>query len=212
MGSPQEQHISSDILQKEIQVQSEKEAEAILEQAEREAQQILNNAQKEADSIKADMIRKAEAQAESIRKKILSGVRLDVKKENLRTREELLLKIFEQVKEKIEAFRQTKAYREYLKELVVEGVTAIDAERIRVLSGDVEKKLLSEATVKQVIGEIQKRTGRKTSLSVADQSLPEGGVVLISEDERMLFDNRFSARMQRIQSQMRLEAMKRVMG
>jgi vacuolar-type H+-ATPase subunit E/Vma4 len=83
---------------------------------------------------------------------------------------------------------------------------------MRVLSGATEKKLLSEATVKQIIGEIQKRTGRKTKLSVADQSLPEGGVVLISEDERMLFDNRFSARMQRMQSQMRLEAMKRVMG
>jgi vacuolar-type H+-ATPase subunit E/Vma4 len=158
------------------------------------------------------MIRKAEAQAEGIRKKILSGVRLDVKKQNLRTREELLSKIFEQVKEKIEAFRQTKAYKGYLKELVIEGVMAIDAERMRVLPGNVEKKLLSEATVKQIIGEIQKRTGRKMKLSVADQPLPEGGVVLISEDERMLFDNRFSARMQRMQSQMRLEAMKRVMG
>ena len=199
-------------MQKEIQAQSEKEAETILGQAEREAQQILNNAQKEADSIKADMIRKAEAQAEGIRKKILSGVRLDVKKQNLRIREELLSKIFEQVKEKIETLRQTKAYEGYLKELVIEGVMAIDAERMRVLPGNVEKKLLSEATVKQIIGEIQKRTGRKTKLSVVDQPLPEGGVVLISEDERMLFDNRFSARMQRMQSQMRLEAMKRVMG
>ena len=212
MESPQEQQASSDILQKEIQAQSEKEAGAILEQAQREAQQILNNARKEADGIKADMIKKAETQAESIRRKILSGVRLDVKKQNLRTREELLSKIFEQVKEKIEAFRQTEAYKDYLKELVIEGATAIDAERMRVLSGTTEKKLLSEATVKQIIGEIQKRTGRKTKLSIADQALPEGGVVMVSDDERMLFDNRFSARMQRMQSQMRLEAMKRVMG
>jgi V/A-type H+-transporting ATPase subunit E len=212
MESMEEQRSSSVILQKEIESQSTKEAEEILEQAEREAHRITDNARREAEKIRTEMLRKAEVQAESIRRKILSSVHLEVKNQALRTREELLTKIFQDVMKKLDTFRRTEGYDEYLKKFIVEGILAFDTDKIRVLPGDVEKKRLNDAMVAQIKKDVKKQTGRTISLSIADQVLPEGGVVMVSADERMLFDNRFSTRIRRLENTLRLEAIKRVMG
>ena len=211
MESMAGQRSSSGILQKEIESQSTREAEEILGQAEREANRILENARRDAEKIRAEMLRKAEVQAEGIRRKILSSVHLEVKNQALRTREDLLTKIFQEVMKKLDAFRRTMGYDEYLKKLVIEGVLALDTDKIRILTGDIEKKRLSDATLAQIKREVKKQTGRAVSLSVADQVLPESGVVMVSADERMLFDNRFYTRMRRLQNVLRLEAIKRVM-
>jgi len=212
MESMAEQRSSSGILQKEIESQSTKEAEEILGQAEREARRILENARKEAEKIRAEILRKAEVQAEGIRRKILSSVHLEMKNQALRAQEELLSRIFRDVIKKLDAFRQTKGYGEYLKKFVIEGILALDTDKIRILSGDVEKKCLNNAMVTQIKKDVKKQTGRTVSLTVAEQVLPESGVVMVSADERILFDNRFSTRMRRLRNTLRLEAIKRVMG
>jgi V/A-type H+-transporting ATPase subunit E len=212
MESMAEQRSSSGILQKEIESQSTREAEEILGQAEREAHRILENARREAEKIRAETLRKAEVQAEGIRRKILSSVHLEVKNQALRTREELLSKIFQDVVKKLDALRQKKGYDEYLKKFIIEGILALDTDKIRILSGDVEKKRLNDAMIAQIKKDVKKQTGRTVLFTVADQVLPESGVVIVSADERMLFDNRFSTRMRRLENTLRLEAIKRVMG
>lgn len=212
MKSREEQHSSSDILRREIQDQSQKEAAEIVGQAEREAKGILDRARAEGEKVRAELLKKAETQADAVRKRILSGVHLDVKRQNLRTREELISRLFQAVEERLNRFRKTKAYIDSLKKLVIEGVLALDAGTIRILSGNVERKLLTKKLLSEVKKEVHQRTGREVKLMRSDQVLQEGGVVLVSSDDRMLFDNRFSARMQRMQHQMRLEVVKRVMG
>ena len=212
MKSMEEQHSSSDILRREIQDQSQKESAELVEQAEREAKQILDRARSEAEKDRADILKKAETKADAVRKRILSGVHLDVKRQNLRTREEMISRLFQAVEERLNRFRKTKAYAASLKKLVIEGVLALDAKSIRILSGNVERKLLTEKMLSEVKKEVHHHTGREVKLVRSDQVLPEGGVVLVSSDERMLFDHRFSARMRRIQNEMRLEVVKRVMG
>ena len=211
MSSMEDQHASSGILQKEIRSQSEKEVSTILERAEKEAQKILDDARSDAESIRSDHLRKAEARAEGIRKRILSGVHLEVKRQTLRTREELLSKIFSGVEAKMNALRKTKAYGNIVKKWVIEGILALETEMVRVLPGDVEKEFLTKEVLTQAEKEIQERTGRKVTITVAERILPDAGVVVVSSDERMLFDNRFSTRIQRRKNEMRLEAVNRVM-
>jgi len=212
MCSTENENTSSDVLQKEIQNQSQREAEMILSQADKEAKQILDAARSEAERIRGDIIGKAENQAATIRKKILSGVHLEVKRQTLRVREELLAKIFNGVEERLHAFRKTEGYTDYLQKLVIEGILALDTDTIQILSGDVEKKLLShEGVITKIENNVRERIGRKIKLNLSKRVLPEGGVVLVSSDERMLFDNRFPARMKRMKNEMRLEAVKRVM-
>ncbi len=212
MKSKEEQHSSSVVLRKEIQDQSEAEAAALLEQAEKEAQRIFDEARAEAEKIKADILKKAEIQAEGVRKKVLSSVRLEVKRQTLRTREALVLEIFSGVAEKIEAFRKTKGYLPVLKNLVMEGVLALDADMVHVLAGDVERKLLTKKIFSEVEKGIRQRRKKKVKLEFSGRTIPDAGVILMSSDGRTQFDNRFSTRMGRMQDAMRLVVAKRVVG
>jgi len=209
MKSKEEQHSSSVVLRKEIQDQSEAEAAALLEQAEKEAQRILDEARAEAEKIKADILKKAEIQAEGVRKRILSSVRLEVKRQALRTREAFVLKIFSSVEEKLEAFRKTKGYLSVLKNLVVEGVLALEADVVHVLPGEVERKLLTKKIFSEVEKEIRQRKKKKVKLEFSGRTIPDAGVILMSSDGRTQFDNRFSTRMERMENAMRLMVVKR---
>jgi vacuolar-type H+-ATPase subunit E/Vma4 len=97
-----------------------------------------------------------------------------------------------------------------LEGLIVEGVSALEGDEFRIEGGKREHELWTKAAISRVVKRIEEKTNRKVSLSVGKDVLSEGGVVVVSSDERMLFDNRFSARMERMEDAMRLEVMRRV--
>ena len=89
---------SSDVLRREIREQSEAEAASLVEGAEKEAQRIVSGAETEAGKVRAEILKKAEVQAEGIRRRVLSGVHLEIKRQTLRAREEMLAEILNSVK------------------------------------------------------------------------------------------------------------------
>jgi V/A-type H+-transporting ATPase subunit E len=204
-----EESTPSKILQEEIREQSEAEASAILEQAEIEAKRIVGEAESEARKIQSDLIKKAEAQAEGIRKRILSSVHLEIKKQNLRAREEMLLKLFQIVQEKLEHFRKSQEYGSFLEAMIVEGVLALGVEDIHVIAGDSERKLLSKQFLSRIVQHFEKE-GKKINLVLSDEKIDQGGVIVTSADGRTRLDNRFSARIRRNQDAMRLLAIKKI--
>jgi vacuolar-type H+-ATPase subunit E/Vma4 len=203
------QHSSSKILRQEIIESSKTEETEILERAQKDKELILKEARAKAEKIKFDILKKAEAQAENIQRKILSGVHLETKKQTLRIREEILTKIFQTVKAELEKFRQDKSYFTFLKNLIIEGASALEGETIKIILGDIEKGLLSKAVLLTIEKEIGDKD-REVKFSISDQRLQEGGVILMSIDERIKYDNSFSARIKRIEDKMRLVVMKEV--
>ena len=200
----------AEVLRKEIRDQSEQEASGILEQAEKEVGRVIAEARADGAKTEKAVLKKAESQADAVRKRILSGVHLEVKRQELRAREEIVKRILSTVGEKLEAFRGTKAYPPVLERLVVEGVTALDGDAFRIEGGRVEKELLTKTVISGIREKIEKATNREVSLSVGKDVIEEGGLVITSSDGRMHFDNRFSARMERTEIQMRLEIAKRM--
>lgn len=204
-----EKSAPSKILQEEIREQSEAEAAVILEQAEKEAGRIIGDAESEARKIRSDLIKKAETRADGIRKRILSSVHLEIKKQNLKAREEMLSKLFLLVQEKLEQFRKSPDYGSFLETAVIEGALALGFKNLCVLAGEIERKLLSKPSLDRIVKQLNQE-GRKVNLSLSDEKIDEGGVIVTSEDGRARFDNRFSARIRRNLDEMRLLAIKKI--
>jgi vacuolar-type H+-ATPase subunit E/Vma4 len=200
---------SSEVLCREIQTQSESEATSILEEAQKDVEKIRQQAAQDAEKERGKILADAQNHAEASRKKMLSSVHLEVKKQTLKNREAILSRIFEEVRKKLEDFRGQADYAEFLKACAIEGALAVESEAIQVVCGKTEKKILSAA----VLAAIQKtlaKEGRACRLALADGADEEGGVLVQSSDGRMRFDNRFSARIKRMEHRLRLEAMKAV--
>lgn len=194
-----ESNAPSEILLSEIQSQSQTEADAVLEQARKEADELLNKARKNADKTYQELIQKAEVQAANIKKRILSSVHLEVKKQNLRARETMIQKVLDEIWKEIDLFRQKKDYASVLKEMILEGVSALDGNEMIVMPGDAERKLITTQMIDEIESQVQ---GLKLKLSDADIS--EAGLVVETSDGRTRFDNRFSARIRRHQETLRL--------
>jgi V/A-type H+-transporting ATPase subunit E len=194
---------SSDILQQEIREQSQKEAESILEQAEKDARSILDKAGREAESIYSEIIKKAKEQAEGIRKRILSGVHLEIKNQQLRNRETIISELFQKLKDKFDLVRESKAYGDILEKFITEGVYALQETDFRIVPGKLEQKWLTPEFLHQIEKDGSSALGRPVKLHLSPETISEAGVIIESGDGRVRFDNRFSARMQRMQGTMR---------
>jgi len=203
----EEQKTSSDVLRKEILEQSKAEAKSILDQAEQEKAKALSEAKASAEQVKTETLRKVQLQADAARKRVLSGVHLEVKKQTLQVREDAVRKISGMVREKLDAFRKAKEYGPFLRKLVMEGVLALDSGNLTVVPGDVERPLLTGNFLNGIADEA-KKLGKTVQLTLSKNTLPEGGVILESADGRTRFDNSFSARSQRYDDAMRMVAAK----
>jgi len=196
---------SSEVLRREIEEQSQSEAAGILEQADKDIQALIGQAQAEADRIRKDILDKAEKQAEQIRKRILSGVHLEIKKQHLRNREILLDEIVQDVRKELNAFRSKPDYEDVLIQFVLEGVRAIEGDEMILICGSEESKHLK--SIQQVI---HRTTGRSIQMRIEKHDSEDGGVLLLSADRRIRYDNRFSARMKRMEQTIRLDVMKTI--
>ena len=205
----EQEHASADALRHEILERSKSDAKAVLDESQADAARVRAEAKAEADKYQAEVLKKAAVQAEAVRKRILSGVHLEVKKQHLQVMEETLSKIFKAVKDRLETFRKDKAYGAFLERLTLEGIEALDSAEISVIPGELERPLLGGDKLAGIEKEAEKRK-RKVRLSLSDQTLAEGGVVLVSADGRTRFDNSFSARIRRYQDDLRMTAMKQL--
>jgi V/A-type H+-transporting ATPase subunit E len=203
----EEQKPASEVLRREIARQSKLEAQSVIDQAEKEKAAVLARAEAEAEKIRMETLRKVQAQADVMRKRIFSGAHLEAKKQELRVREEAVQKMFAMVRDKLDAFRKSKEYGSFLKGLVVEGALALDAQDIVITAGDVERPLLTKETLAAAAAELEK-SGKRVRLSLSKETLSEGGLMLSSADGRTRFDDTFTARMRRYQDDMRMVAAK----
>ena len=201
---------SSKILQKEILEQSEKEASAILEQAEKEKNRILQEAREEADKITARTMKKAESEADTVRRRILSGVHLEIKQKSLQQREVLISRIMERVENKLDDLRKSKKYLPFLENMILEGLIALDVQKVEIQAGDVEKKILKQQVITSIQKKYKKQCGKDVTLTVRNEILSEAGLIIEDDKRRVKFDNRFTARIQRMQNDLRFIILKKL--
>lgn len=206
----QNDNASSDALLQVIEEQSQKEAESILEQAEKDAKTVLEKADGEAESIRSEILRKSRMQVEGIRKRILSGVHLEIKKQQLQNRELIITGLLKKVEEKFQSLRATDSYGDILRFWIGEGIHALQEADLCLVPGELERKWLTSEFLAQIVD--KSGLDRSVSLKLSRKTLIEGGIIIESEDGRMRFDNRFQARMRRMQETMRQFINKQLSG
>ncbi|MFO7889232.1 MAG: V-type ATP synthase subunit E family protein [bacterium] len=201
-----------DLLISEIKKQSRKEIKEIKEQAEKERQETISKARKEGEKIRSEMMSEAEQKCDDLKKKILSGVHLEIKKKNLDNQEKLIFWFNAEVRKRLDRFRSSDQYKQILKEWIIEGISAIDKKDLIITVGEVEKKFTDKKYLQQAIDFIKDKQGKNLTCRVSDEILNEGGVIITDLDEKISFDNSFSARMQRKQDEIRLLIVEKFIG
>ena len=181
------------------------EAEKIIEDAEQQVAEKRKYAEKKIESILNDANEKAEEQVEIIKKKMLSGVELEVKRLSMRIQDSIIQDILKRVETRLDALIGNEDYKSVLMDWIAEAAIGLDAESAHVNTTEKERAMIDEALLSKASEKIHELTGKHVTLTLSGEPpLKSQGIVLTAVDGRTAFNNQVRTRMQRCQRDIRM--------
>lgn len=187
-----------------IEADAKAEQAKIVQDAHDQAKEKKVYAQKKVESILQDARDKAAVQAEALKRKITSGVDLEIKRRTLQVQNIIVQDIQSQVMDALKAKIKTPQYVQTLEAWIVEAAVGLGAESAQVNASTPERKLIKKALLDSAMARIEAKTGEAVTLTLSrDKALDEQGVILTAEDGRTAFNNQVTTRLLRNQRQIK---------
>ena len=190
--------------------------EKILDDAELEAQRILENAatiaeaeiaraNKEAQQIQREILAQAEEKALKLKSRRLATSKIEAKKILLRAREEAVLIVFKQIEEQLNGIRQNPdRYRHALKNLATEAITGVGEPEVVLQVNGADGPIVDQAFWDDVKNAVSRSSGEEVGIAIQFNELVMGaGCVAKSTNGRVVFDNTFHRRFERMKPNLR---------
>jgi vacuolar-type H+-ATPase subunit E/Vma4 len=207
-GSKPEHEIIEKILS-----DGEAQAKQVTDNARRSEQSEKRKAEAEAKKIRDQVIGQAEAKARTWKSKEVASAHIEAKRTSLRAREEAIAKVFEAIEREVAKLRESpQLYREALVNLAVEAVSAVGEAEARLKVGTDDGDIVDEAFLGEVDRRIEQSLGRSVKIALErDPGLSGGGCAALSADGRIIFDNTFRRRLERLKPELRSVVVKEVL-
>jgi vacuolar-type H+-ATPase subunit E/Vma4 len=181
------------------------EEEKIIKDAENQAAEKRKYAEKKIKSLLNDAQEKAQEQATIVKKKIISGVELEIKRLSMRAQDSIIQDIMDRVEKKLGSMIGNANCRSVLIDWITEAVIGLGAEAADVNASEGERLLINDELLSDVGRKVHELTGKQVALTLSDASpLKAQGVVLTAADGRTAFNNQVKTRMLRRQRDIRM--------
>lgn len=177
-----------------IREESSEEAEFLLGKAHKERERILSEASKEAQGRARAVLSAAEKEIAQMRKRIFSTVTMEKRRVRLEAKSLFIADVIAAVNREAGNFRSGGDYVKFLREAILEGIKVIDDKKAQVFYSHLDEGVISRLS--DLPAEFKK------------SDFGEIGVIVQSQDGRLLFDNRFSARLKRAYDEIYMKLLK----
>lgn len=177
-----------------IREESSGEVELLLGKAHKERERILSEASKEAQERIQAILSAAEKETARTRERIFSNITMLKRRVDLEARSLFIADVVAAVKRESESFRGSADYVRFLREAVLEGIKIVDDKKAQVFYSHLDTGAISQFN--DLPAEFNK------------SDFGEIGVIVQSQDGRVLFDNRFSARLKRAYDEIYMKLLK----
>ena len=183
----------------EVLEKAKKEADSLVKRSLKLKEKRLMIAKEEALKPQAEAEARAKLQAARIKRRILSSTQLEAKRMILSKKEELVVNVFSQAFQKVQQLRKSKSYPDIIFGLIEEAATELGDKKLTVEFDKEDAQIFTQKFQADISNKLS------CQLYFKEKDIPGGGVVLTSS--HTVFDNSFSARLQRLQTQVREEVL-----
>jgi len=174
----------------------QKEAE-LISQIDSAYQESLDNLESSRSKLEAERTRIVEAarkQSENLKRQIIGSARLASRNQELVTIENAVNKAFEEAKKKLQASSGTDSYKDLLKQMVEESISAVGGSNTVII----ESNKNDAEIVRKAVSELRV-TGKVQQAEVSDQHIDVlGGIRIKSSGGTMTYDNTLDSRIERL--------------
>jgi vacuolar-type H+-ATPase subunit E/Vma4 len=196
-----------ELLCQAINTQAHGEVETINAHAKAEADRRLNEAEARRQEALAGTKAEVEAQARLDARNRIDRAELEGKRRVSQTKEAFLAEVFGQAQDRLQAFRETDAYRDWLRRTLLGTLQQLEGEQFRVMANPEEEKWLYP----DLLEEVSQARGCHLAFA-ADPDLPPGGFVVVRADGRVRFDQTFAGIIDRQRETLRAETARKLWG
>lgn len=180
------------------------QAERLIENADRAAAAERKKTDSEISKIEEDIRAGWDTKVEKLRMREVSIARIEARRILLNAREKAVTKMFDEIERGLEALRENPGrYREGLKNLAAEAVEAVGGDEVILKFSERDKGLVNDAFLKDLEDGIKSIAGSTRFRVEFDRDLRGGGCICISADGRIVFDNTFERRLDRLRPELR---------
>lgn len=165
------------------------EAEDLLRRAKEDAGTIIAAAKKEAAALRSDAQHTLEQDEEAARERKEASLKMEKKKILLSQKNMLVEEILQLVRDSAGKFRGTKEYALFLRKALEEGIKALHTDEVEIFYAAMDEKIVNELT-KGIKNRYEKVVFKKSEFK-------DIGIIIQSKDGKVLYDNRFQARLKR---------------
>ena len=176
------------------------EIEEILARSKKQAERIKKEAKDDGKLLEEKEIDKATVTLNNEKTKMLNSVKLAVKKDTIRAKEEMILSVLEEARERLKETKKRKDYQKIMEKLSREALQGLRGEvMVSTTAGDL-------GAVKKVLEELEVPHKINTDLSAI------GGLEVITEDGSVTITNTLNSRLEKAAKFIKPEIAKALFG
>jgi vacuolar-type H+-ATPase subunit E/Vma4 len=196
-----------ELLCQAISSQAKGEAEKILARVREEADRRLHEAEARRQEELARTRTAVEAQARLDARNRIDRAELEGKRKISQTKETFLNEVFGQAQARLQTWRETPDYRDWLRRTLLATLPQLEGEQFRVMAHPEEEKWLTT----DLLQEVSQAQACQLDFA-ADPDLPPGGFVVVRADGRVRFDQTFAGIIDRQRESLRAETARKLWG
>jgi vacuolar-type H+-ATPase subunit E/Vma4 len=186
-----------EMLERAILTEARDEAEQIKAEGREKAEAIRKRAQEQAESERQAILDRAKQDADRLRGQAVATAQLKARSTQLSSREQLLDRVFQAVKEKLPEIQKRPDYDAIAAMMLREALSQLKVKEAQIRADESTQKSLK----KGALNEISKELNGEFKLG---EALEEGlGVVVDAGDGKLHYDNTLETRLNRLQNALR---------
>lgn len=176
-------------------VQKETELISQIDSAYQESLDNLESSRSKLEAERTRIVEAARKQSENLKRQIIGSARLASRNQELLTIENAVNKAFEEAKKKLQASRDTDSYKNLLKQMVEESISAVGGSNAVII----ESNKNDAEIVRKAVSELRDTGKVQQQAEVSDQHIDVlGGIRIKSSGGTMTYDNTLDSRIERL--------------
>jgi len=199
---------NADAICEKIRQDAEYETQNLLSDSRKKAEKILAVAKAEAEKKRLELEQETDKEVQRIKDRIFSTLNLEKKRLTLGEKDRFVEAIFEQVRKNAEEFRNSPEYKTFLEKAAIEGIRVIGQPDIEVFCSFLDEHILNDGFIKKIEGFCWDVLKQKCIVKSRKSDFKDLGIIINSQDGRMMFDNRFLSRLKRSHEDIYMELLK----
>jgi vacuolar-type H+-ATPase subunit E/Vma4 len=199
---------NAQVICSKISEDADDEIKSILGAARKESEKILSQARKVVEDKNQVIFKDLDREIQKSREKILSSLNLEKKRLVLGEKDKFIQSVLAQVKKKAEDFRREGNYLEFLKNAIIEGVEVIEENNIEIYYSVLDERIFNDDFKDKIEKDCSQILKTECSLKFNKADFSDLGVIVNSIDGRIMYDNRFLARLERVKEEVYMDLLK----